>query len=165
MNEEEVYELLERVRVYYQHMTRSDALIDEWFKGLKNYSAKDVNSGFDKYLKDERNRNRIPMPQDLISGLSTIDEQKANNNNNFKIDCQLCHRFMSLDEYDNHYSKCSSVTYLLSVFKKKNMNVTREELEKLDDESFNRLYNKYPPRPARELYKDIYQRMKMEYEE
>lgn len=162
MSEDEIYELLERIRIYYQHMTRSDAINDEWFKILRKYKAEDVNSGFDSYLKDERNRNRIPMPQDLISGLLTIEGQKEKNNDNFKMDCQLCHKFMTLDEYNNHYSKCSSITYLLTLFKKRDMNVSREELENLDEKTFKGVYEKYREHHSRKI-EETYKTMENEY--
>ncbi len=158
MNEDEIYELLEKVRIYYQNMAKSDAVNDEWYKILRKYNRDDVYGNLERYLSIERNRNRIPMPQDLISGLSTIEQQKEKNNDNFKIDCQLCHKFMTLDEYNNHYSKCSSITYLLTLFKKRDMNVSREELENLDEKTFKGVYKKYKeqhPRKVEETYKTM----------
>lgn len=157
MSEEEVYELLEKVRIYYQNMAKTDAVNDEWYRILKKYNRDDVYSNLEKYLSIERNRNRIPMPQDLAKGLLTIEQQKTKSKDNFKIDCQLCHRFMTLEEYNNHYSKCSSVTYLLKIFEKRDMNVSREELENLDEKTFRGVYEKYKENPPRkeEIYKTI----------
>ncbi len=157
MNEEEVYEFLEIVKAYYQNFSKADLVKEVWYKTLKKYSKEDIYKKLEGYLAIENNRKRIPMPQDLISGLSTIDQQKEKNNDNFKIDCQLCHRFMTLEEYNNHYSGCLSVTYLLKIFKKRDMNVSREELESLDEKTFRGVYEKYKenqPRKA-EIYKTI----------
>ena len=49
MSEEDVYRLLERVRTYYQHLSRSDELCDEWFRILKHYKVSEVNENLDKY--------------------------------------------------------------------------------------------------------------------
>lgn len=164
MSAEEVYELLERVRVYYQNMSRADTVYEIWYNVLKNYSYQEVCEGLEKYVSFKENRKRIPTPYDLIDDISSI-KQKAEATNDFVIDCNLCHKNMTLSEYNRHYSKCSSISYLLLIFKKANKNVTRTELESLSDEDFEKVYEKYKQyeikassRPA-DLSSEVYKKI------
>lgn len=145
MSEEEVYRLIERVRVYYQHLSRSDELNDEWYRILQKYDSNDVNSALDNYLKSERNRNRIPMPQDLTQGLLTLEQKtkRKQQSSGYVVRCNLCQREMSLEYYNEHYGRCLSTMYLISVFKKRGETVEYELLEGLSKENFNEVYEKY----------------------
>lgn len=145
MNEEEVYRLIERVRVYYQHLSRSDELNDEWYRLLKKYDVNEINNAFDNYLKSERNRNRIPMPQDLTQGLLTIEQKKKRKEQNqgYIVCCNLCQKEMPLEHYDEHYGRCLSTMYLISVLKKQGKQVEYELLASLSQEKFNEVYAKY----------------------
>jgi len=145
MSEEEVYRLIERVRVYYQHLSRSDELNDEWYRFLKNYDASEINNAFDNYLKLERNRNRIPMPQDLTQGLLTLEQKRKRKEQNlgYVVRCNLCQREMSLEHYNEHYGRCLWTMYLMSVFKKQGREVEYELFEQLSESKFNEVYEKY----------------------
>lgn len=143
MNEDEVYKLLERVRVYYQHLSRSDDLLDEWYKILKDYSANEVENTLNEYLSIEKNRSRIPMPQDLTQGLLTIQQKKKKFNSNYSVRCNLCGKEMPLAHYNSHYDKCLSIMYLISVFKQQGENVDYKTFATLDDKKFNAIYEKY----------------------
>ena len=145
MREDEVYKLLSKIRIYYQNMSKSDDVNDEWYKVLKNYDAEDVLGGLDRYLKDEKNRTRIPMPQDLIQGLSTTEEKakRIQQNSGYVVRCNLCQREMSLEHYNEHYGRCLSTMYLISVLKKQGKQVEYELLASLSEEKFNEVYEKY----------------------
>ncbi len=140
MTEEEVYKLLERVRVYYQHLSKSDEIYEEWYRVLKKYNVEEVNKGLDNYLRDEKNRTRIPMPQDLIDGLIT-EEQKEKLKNDYLIDCNLCHKTMLLSEYDSHYSKCLKVKAVLLLLRKKGQVIEYDELSRYDIKTLERFLN------------------------
>lgn len=142
MSEEDVYRLLERVRTYYQHLSRSDKLCDEWFRILKHYKVSEVNENLDKYLSIERNRNRIPMPQDLIQDLWTIEEYQQSQKS-YIVNCNLCKRPMTLENYNKHYDRCSSIHYLLQIMKSQGIKVEYKDLASLSDNKFNTVYEKY----------------------
>ncbi len=140
MNRTEVAKVLGRIKSHYNYFTFEDYTIDEWLRYLKPYENYDVNLKLDSYFDDKK--ERPPTIKYLVTYLQT-PEQKRANKNDFKIACNLCQKFMTLNEYDNHYDKCSSINYLLNIFKKNKMNVKYEELEKLDDGKFNSVYKKY----------------------
>lgn len=141
MNRVEVTEALGRIKSHYPYFTVENYVVTEWLRFLKPYDNYDVNQKLDAYFQDD-SKERPPTVKYLMKYLQTPG-QKATNSNNFRIDCQLCHKFMTLDEYNNHYSKCLSINYLLMIFKNKDMNVSREELENLDEKTFRGVYEKY----------------------
>lgn len=142
MSEEDVYRLLERVRTYYQHLSRSDELCDEWFRILKHYKVSEVNENLDKYLSIERNRNRIPMPQDLIQDLWTIEESEQSQKS-YVVNCNLCKKPMTLENYNKHYDRCCSIHYLLQIMKSQGIKIEYKDLASLNDNKFNAIYEKY----------------------
>lgn len=155
MREDEVYKLLSKVRIYYQNMSKSDDVNDLWFEVLKNYDTSDVIEGLDRYLDDEKNRARIPIPQDLIVGLKTID-QKEKLKNDILIDCNLCHKTMRLSEYNNtHFKKCLLIKTLIPILQKKGNDVTYEVLNEYDYTTLDKLYEKYGSLKTIEDMKEI----------
>lgn len=73
-------------------------------------------------------------------------EVKVVDYENDRIECNLCHRWMKIQEYDDHYGKCLDIQYLVSVAKKKGENFTREDLENCRQEVIDKLLAKYPPK-------------------
>ena len=65
---------------------------------------------------------------------------------NDRIECNLCHRWMKIKEYDEHYGKCLDIQYLVSVAKKKGEEFTREDLENCRQDIIDKLLAKYPPK-------------------
>lgn len=65
---------------------------------------------------------------------------------NDKVECNLCHRWMSLDEYDSHYGKCLDIEYLENIAKQKGEVFTREDLENCKQAIIDKLLDKYPPK-------------------
>ena len=53
-----------------------------------------------------------------------------------EVQCKLCNRYIELDRYDKHFSRCSSTQYIA----KKIKGISIEELNKLDDIEFNKKY-------------------------
>lgn len=64
---------------------------------------------------------------------------------NDRVECNLCHRFMKISEYDEHYGKCLDIQYLESVAKQKGEVFTRKDLENCRQDIINKLLDKYPP--------------------
>lgn len=155
MREDEVYKLLSRIRIYYQNMSKSDDVNDEWYKILKNYDTADVLEGLERYLKDEKNRTRIPMPQDLIVGLITLDK-KEKLKNDYLVDCNLCHKTMFLSQYNNHYGRCLTITSLVKIYRDKGETMSYEELNTFTTERLNKFYENEKGSFKNERNKDIF---------
>lgn len=141
MNEREVSDLLDRVKLHYQHLSLSDELLEEWFRVLKKYKNEEVINNLDKYLMIEKNRDRIPNPFDLIDGLIT-QQQKEKLKNDYLIDCNLCHKTMTLSEYDSHYSKCLKIRSVMTILKRKGQAVEYDELFRYDIDTLEKFLNK-----------------------
>lgn len=143
MQKEDIVELLDRVKLHYQHLSMSDELFYEWFRILKEYNRDDVFKKLDEYLENESNRDRIPMAFDLIDGLIT-HEQKKKIHSDYLIRCNLCGREMLLSEYDSkHFDRCSSINYLLRIMREQGIKVEYRDLETLDEIKFQKVYEKY----------------------
>lgn len=65
---------------------------------------------------------------------------------NDRVECNLCHRFMSLRQYEEHYDRCLDISYLVDVAKQKKEAFTREDLENCRFDVIQKLLNKYPPK-------------------
>ena len=65
---------------------------------------------------------------------------------NYTIECNLCHRWLSISEYEAHYDRCLDIQYLLSVAKQKGEAYTREDLENCKPIVIDKLLEKYPPK-------------------
>lgn len=63
-----------------------------------------------------------------------------------EVACQLCGRWLPLEEYDTHYEKCLDIEYLIHVAKERGNDITREDLEYYPQETINKLLNKYEPK-------------------
>lgn len=62
------------------------------------------------------------------------------------VECNLCRKWMTLDQYDNHYDKCLDLTYLIRIAKQQGKEIPREDLENAKPELIERLMNKYKPK-------------------
>ncbi len=143
MSESEVSNLLDRVKLHYQHLSLSDELLEEWFRVLKKYNSDEVFNNLDKYLMIEKNRDRIPNPFDLTDGLIT-ENQKEKLKNDYLIDCNLCHKTMLLSEYNStHYKKCLLIKALIRKLAKEGTKVTYQDLDNYSYERLDKLYDKY----------------------
>lgn len=64
---------------------------------------------------------------------------------NDRVECNLCHRRMKIEEYDSHYGKCFDVEYLVNTARAKGKDITREDIENCRQEVIEKLMKKYPP--------------------
>lgn len=141
MTKSEVINFMKKIKAYYDYFTIEDYKIGEWYDKLKKYDLEDVYRKFDQHLVGELKDS--PPKLHYITKYLLTPEEKAQDRSDYIVDCNLCNQTMKLSKYNEHYDKCSSINYLLIIFKKKNLEIKREELEKLDNNKFNNIYEKY----------------------
>lgn len=145
MTKQEVINFMKKIKANYSDFPMEDYVINEWYDRLKPYDVDDVYLKLDQHLKGERCQ-KIPKIHYITKYLKNPSE-KGKSVDNYLIDCNLCHRTMTLKQYDDHYGKCLSIRYLM----KKIGNVSYEELEDLydkDKETYDKVYLKYSKQGA-----------------
>lgn len=143
MNKTETSKLLNKIKGYYNSQFFVDSyVIDAWSETMKPYDLEDAIEHLQTYLKT--NPEVAPRPHTFIRGLYTAEEKRKIRNSDFTINCNLCHKLMSLEEYDNHYDRCLSTKYLIKRIKEEKGVVPEyNEIFYLPREKFNGLYQKY----------------------
>lgn len=145
MNKVETQKLTNKIKGYYNSLFFVDEyVIDAWYETMKPYDLEDAIEHIQEYVKEFP--NDPPKPQTFKRGLYTHDEKVRLRESKFTVECNLCHRFMPLQEYDEHYGKCLDIQYLVSVAKQKGEDYSREDLENQPDRVINGLLNKYQPK-------------------
>ena len=57
------------------------------------------------------------------------------------VHCRLCNHFVSLEEFDKHYRKCSSINYIQTKLKQLyNQDIKYSDLYNLSEVEFNKKY-------------------------
>ena len=136
--------LLNVIKGYYNsQFFIDDYVINAWNDTLKEYDLQDAEEHIKEYIKEYP--DVAPKPQTFIKGLLTKQQKETIRNSKFTVECNLCHRFMPLSEYDEHYGRCLDIEYLVSVAKEKGEEYGREDLENCKQEVINKLLSKYPP--------------------
>lgn len=144
MKKTEVNQLVNKIKGYYNsQFFVDDYVLDAWFEQLEQYDYEDAEEHIKEYVKDYP--DIAPKPHTFTKGLLTKKQKKELENANYTIECNLCHRWMPISEYDNHYEKCLDIQYLVSIAKQKGELYTREDLENCRDEVINKLLSKYDP--------------------
>lgn len=143
MERDEAKRLISKIKAYYYYFSLDKDSLIEWNNRLKDYDYQDVDNRLMDHLKGE-NAKDIPQLHFLIRNLLTV-EQKRKQKKEYIVECNLCHRWMSLSEYDAHYDKCLTVEYLVNTAKAKGESITRKEIENCRQEVIDKLYKKYPP--------------------
>ena len=144
MNKIEIKKLTSLIKGYYNNQFFvDDYVLDAWLESMKEYDYKDAEEHLQEYLKEYP--DIPPKPHTFKKGLYTLEEKEKMRNSKYTVQCNLCRRWMPLEEYDSHYSKCLSISYLISRAKKEGKQITREELENCRSDILNRLYEKYKP--------------------
>ena len=144
MKKTEVNKLVNKIKGYYNsQFFVDDYVLDAWLEQLEPYDYEDAEEHIKKYVKDYP--DIVPKPHTFTKGLLTKEQKKELENAKYKIECNLCHRWMTISEYHNHYEKCLDIQYLLSIAKQKGELYTREDLENCRDEVINKLIAKYDP--------------------
>lgn len=145
MNKNETKKLLNTIKGYYNNQFFVDEyVVEAWTETMQPYDLDDCIEHLQTYLKD--NPDTPPKPHTFKRGLYTHEEKMTIKNSDYTVECNLCHRWLSLDEYDSHYGKCLDIEYLVSVAKQKGENFTREDLENCRQDIIDKLLAKYPPK-------------------
>lgn len=138
---EEIKTFLQEIKTYYPNFKMNDNSLEIWYRDLSKYDKEDVYSKFDEYKKS--NTTFAPTLPYITKYLLTKEEKQKNLEGDYTVQCNLCGKWMRLSEYNSHYDRCSSTSYLLLIFKKLNKSVSREELDKLDNIQFGEIYDEY----------------------
>lgn len=145
MNKVETRKLTSIIKGYYNtQFFVDDYILDAWYESMKPYELDDAINHLQKYLKEYP--DVPPKPHTFKRGLYTIEEKEKMKNNDYIVECNLCHRWMPLSEYDSHYDKCLTIQYLVSVAKERGENFTREDIENCSQDVIDKLYLKYEPK-------------------
>lgn len=105
MTFEELKEILTNIKAHYQNFAIYDYVVKEWYKVLKDYEYDDVMESLVDHLTSD-NSNELPKAYQLVKYLTPKDLKKESESNRYIVSCNLCDRWMSLDEFDKHYDKC-----------------------------------------------------------
>ena len=145
MKKSEVSKLLNKIKGYYNSQFFIDEYVTEaWVESLEPYDFEDAEEHIKEYLKEYP--DIAPKPHTFIKGMLTKQQKEARKNSGYLVSCNLCGKWMSLQEYDIHYGRCLDIQYLVSVAKQKGEEYTREDLEQCKPEVIDKLLNKYPPK-------------------
>lgn len=150
MTKTEVSKLLNNIKGYYNSQFFIDEFTTEaWIKTMEPYDLEDAIEHIEDYIKDFP--DDPPKPQTFRRGLRTHEEKMKAREQNFTVECNLCHRWLTLEEYDKHYDRCLDIQYLVSTAKRMGEHFTREDLENQPERVINGLLAKYPPKEMYDL--------------
>lgn len=145
MNKTEAKKLTDKIKGYYNsQFFVDDYVLEAWYETMKPYDLDDAIEHIQTYVKEYP--DIPPKPHTFKRGLYTHEEKMRIKNSDFTVQCNLCQRWMSLDDYDSHYDKCLDIQYLESIAKQKGEVFTREDLENQPDRVINGLLSKYQPK-------------------
>lgn len=145
MTKMEVSKLLNKIKGYYSSQFFIDEYITEaWVEMLEPYDLEDALEHIQTWVME--NPEQPPKPQTFIKGLYTHEEKIKIHNSNYTVECNLCHKFMTLEDYDNHYDRCLDIQYLVNVARQKGEDLKREDLEYCRPGVIEKLLQKYPPK-------------------
>lgn len=144
MKKNEVSTLLNKIKGYYNSQFFIDEYVTEaWVEEMKPYELEDAIEHLKEYLKQYP--EIAPKPHIFTKGLLTPEEKRKYRNSDLTVACQLCGRWMPLEDYDEHYNKCLDIEYLITVAKEKNQYITRSDLEEYPKATIDKLLKKYEP--------------------
>lgn len=136
--------ILNRIKVNYPNFVNDDYTRSEWYRELKDYSLEDVMDKLEQHFRSEQYGNQIPKVYFLTKYLTKAKEKGK------KLDgllqCQLCGKWISMDDFEQHYDRCSSIDYLdnqyFKYFKKRLEENKKGQLYLVSSDVFNEKYNK-----------------------
>lgn len=142
MTIKETNEFMERIKSHYQEFVIDDFKIKEWYKELKNYDYEDINNKLEEHLKSEVYGEQIPKLYFLTKYLTpSKDKGKIFR---YSTECTVCGKQIEDEEFDNHFSRCSSASAIVRDLKRYyNLDIDYEELMNMNNEMFERTYIKY----------------------
>ena len=154
MTKSETKKLLNKIKGYYNSQFFIDEyVIDAWDDTMKEYTLEDAEEHITKYLKEFP--DIPPKPHTFIKGLLTREQKIQLANEKYFVECNLCHKWMGMNQYDEHYGKCLDIEYLINVAKEKGQSITRKELEGCKKEIIDRLLQKYRPTDEQNWFRSM----------
>lgn len=145
MTKGETGKLLNKIKGYYNSQFFIDNdILDVWYETLEKYDFEDALERLKDFVKEYP--DIAPKPQTFTKGMLTAEERRQIRNNEFTVSCNLCHKWMSLEEYDRHYDKCLDIQYLIGIAKQQGKEIPREDLESAKPDIIQKLIQKYEPK-------------------
>lgn len=139
MTRDESMMIVDRIQTHRQYFLVTKKLCQEWAEILMPYDYADVDRELTKFLQNGDNFGKTPEVYQLVKHLTKSSEKILNQG--FRVFCIICNKKMSLEDYDNHYDRCSSVEYVIENFKKYfDKSFDRDELMDLNDDEFDLMY-------------------------
>lgn len=148
MSLEQTDELIEKIRMhrpsFLGHLDKSgiSKIKVEWHRILEPYSYVDVEKKLDEYFRDSENFGKYPDAYYLCRFLKT--EEEKSHFVDISVRCQICNELVDYTEYDNHYSRCLSVDYI--VRKRKQFfdkETDRKKLMSMNEKDFEKNYKTF----------------------
>lgn len=141
MNLKQTKELIERIDIHYNtEFSKNDNLVKEWAKELKKYDKEDVERRLEEHLKGDF-ANTTPKLYFLTKGLFT-PEQKIQMSVIY-TNCQICGKEININEYDEHFTKCSHIDFIKTNVKKYlNQDINVEEYWNMTDDDLTKRWEK-----------------------
>lgn len=139
MSRKEVTDLLDKIQAYRQSFLITNAVLNEWSRILEPYDYEDVDKKLDEYFKNGDNFGKYPDVYYLTKYLKKHDEKLKIGVN--YINCHLCGKLIDLTKFNEHYERCSSVDYIVRMYKKYyDKNLNEQKLWDLSKEEFDKKY-------------------------
>src|SRR5574344_566327 len=110
MTRDDVKGLFKRIKSNYPTFIVDDYKLTEWFKELEDYNIEEINKKLEEHMRSENFGQYEPKVYFLTKYL--IKEKDKKNSDGIMISCTFCNKLVKLNEYDNHYHKCSSIDYI-----------------------------------------------------
>lgn len=143
MELKDVKYILKKIQSNYSSFVPDTFITQEWYRELKDYDLEDVLDKLDKHFRSEEYGNSIPKVYFLTKYCQKTETKKKKLNEKTRVVCQLCKETIELKNYDNHYSRCSSVNYVINQARKYyDKELSRESLMNMSDKEFNARYDK-----------------------
>lgn len=141
MKQEEVIDLLEFININYPDFKVNDKVTKMWYDELQQYDIEDVKDNLRSFMSNEYYQKEPPKLALLTKDL--VKKYEKVHLDNVETRCPRCNRPLSLEDYDKHFDRCSSIDYVIRETKKWfRKELTRKFLWEMSEEEFNERYNK-----------------------
>lgn len=145
MKKTEVYDLVRLVEENYKAFVKDEEeLTNSWYKTLQHYTFEEIEYRLTSLMALEQFQYQPPTLPYLVKDIPTIEEKEQRKS--YPISCNICkRRFQDAKEYEQHFSRCSSIRYLLRQAKKylnRDLENDKNKFYWMSDEEFNNYYRK-----------------------
>lgn len=122
---------------------RDDGVLETWHNVLKEYDYTETFKKVNTLLEEDRFQYQAPTPQFVVRDLRKKSEKIKLNS--YKVACRNCGKMCSsYEDEERHFDRCSSVEYILNLYKRFNLQCTKtkKELFEMPEQEFDDSYNK-----------------------